>query len=216
MSKEFKEKGYLVVRNFFDKVVIDLAAKYFDLSYKDMAHVKSKKREHSLDYDKDVASTVNFSKDKLSSAILLQYGPKISKLLDYNLTATYTFARAYVKGDDLLAHTDREACEISATCPVFDSNGAPSVIYISKDTWWKISDNKARSYTWDEAKVKIPHERVELYPGDILFYKGIDHYHWREPLQSDLLFQFFMHMVDSDGPHVEWANDKKTGFGMRK
>jgi hypothetical protein len=216
MSKEFKEKGYFVARNFIDKDIIDLAANYFHLTYSDMEHKKSKKKTHSTDWTNDVAGTVNFVNDKLTGAILLKYGPKISKLLDYNLTATYTYARAYVKGDDLLAHIDRPSCEISATCPVFDSNDSPSVIYISKYKWWDVSNDEHIAFTYDEIKDKGPYERVELYPGDALFYKGCEHFHWREPLKSDLLFQFFMHMVDNDGPHTEWAFDKKSGFAMSK
>ena len=53
-----------------------------------------------------------------------------------------------------------------------------------------------------------------MYPGDILFYKGCERYHWRDPLESPLLFQFFMHFVQSDGKYKDLVFDTRPLMGL--
>jgi alkylated DNA repair dioxygenase AlkB len=129
------------------------------------------------------------------------------------LSPTYTYARIYEQGDKLMPHTDRPACEISATAPIYSHDGAPSTMYISN---YKINPklDKPRTYTLEQVESIGDYTEVNLYPGDVLFYRGCEKYHWRKPLKNKYLMQFFMHYVETDGEHSEWYFDKRPYSGF--
>jgi len=207
MSKEFKENGFVVVKNFFSKELINIATEYFKLKYQ----VSKFKKEYKSSIDYDVSSSYVYYGDALCESILLSYGKKISTFLGLTLSPTYAFARIYEKGDLLIPHVDRKSCEISVTCPIFISDDKPSVINVSNYTnkFYPGEDQ----LTYDKAK-NNQFTKIELYPGDVLFYKGCEHYHWRDPLSSPFLFQFFMHAVQTDGKYAEYVYDTRPIMGL--
>jgi len=208
MNYEFEKNGYYVSRNFFSKELINIAKEYFELKYRVAKFYKEKK---VLTTEGDVADSYCFYGDTLCESILLASGQKISNLLKLNIAPTYTYARIYEEGDVLVPHRDRPSCEISATCPIFDSDGNTSIIYISKYTHCKF--NGVTRITTEEA-FKNDYFKAELNPGDVLFYKGCEHYHWRKPLKSSYLFQFFMHSVQTNGSNKDWVYDKRPLMGV--
>jgi len=207
MSKEFKENGFVVVRNFFSKELINIATEYFKLNYQ----VSKFKKETKSSLEWDTGSSYIYYGDVLCESILLSHGQKISNFLGFNLSPTYAFARIYEKGDVLIPHVDRKSCEISVTCPIFISDDKPSEIYISNYTT-KSYPGRVR-LTYDEVR-NNKFTKVELYPGDVLFYKGCEHYHWRDPLNSPYLIQFFMHAVQTDGEYKECIYDTRPIMGL--
>jgi hypothetical protein len=209
MNHEFEKNGYYVARNFFSKELISIAADYFAIKY-NVAKFSNDEKSSIVNHS-DVADSYTFYNDTLCESILLASGQKISNLLKLNIAPTYTYARIYEEGDVLVPHRDRSACEISATCPIFDSNGKPSTIYISKYTQSRFNGDDKIS--WNDA-LNNDYFKAELNPGDVLFYKGCDHYHWREPLKSSYLFQFFMHCVLIDGSNKDWIYDKRPLMGI--
>jgi predicted 2-oxoglutarate/Fe(II)-dependent dioxygenase YbiX len=108
------------------------------------------------------------------------------------LLPTYSYARLYVPGEELLIHVDRPACEISATITLgFEGNIWP--IYMGDD------ENKANA------------QRVNMDVGDAVIYYGMDKYHWREKYtEGQWQTQVFLHYVDADGDHTEWLFDKRS------
>jgi hypothetical protein len=95
---------------------------------------------------------------------------------------TYTYARVYKEGSELLRHRDRPACEISLT------------LNLSKDSDWPIYFQRS-----DGSETS-----VELEPGDAVMYLGCQSDHWRNKFQGNECVQLFMHYVRSFGAK-SWA-----------
>jgi hypothetical protein len=55
--------------------------------------------------------------------------------------------------------------------------------------------------------------RVDLRAGDAVLYKGTELPHWREAFTGEQVVQVFLHYVDRDGPHREWAFDRRPQLG---
>lgn len=108
--------------------------------------------------------------------------PEVSELLGEKVLPTYTYARVYKEGSELLRHRDRPACEISLT------------LNLSKDKDWPIFFQRPDgSETW-----------IELEPGDAGMYLGCQSDHWRNKFEGQECIQLFMHYVRSYGSK-SWA-----------
>ena len=107
------------------------------------------------------------------------------------LYPTYYFDRFYFKGNELKKHRDRDACEISVSL--------------------NISSNL--DYDWPiyfQAKMNEPAVSVVCNPGDGVLYRGIDVWHWREPMRGNhksYFHQVFFHYVRADGNYCHAAYD---------
>ena len=209
MHTGYDKNGYLIVQNFFNTTTIKLLQEYFKIKYQLVKHYKKHKVEPGPNV---VASGYNFYADTLTESISINNLHKVSECLDINLLPTYSYTRIYEKGDVLAPHIDRPPCEISTTCPIITSNDSPSIIYFSNYTIDQKKDKVVS--TIEEVKKRGDYSEIKLYPGDVLFYKGCERYHWREPLKEDLLIQFFMHYVDKNGLFKEWYLNKNPFFGF--
>jgi hypothetical protein len=114
--------------------------------------------------------------------LLVEKVPEVSELLGEKVLPTYTYARVYKAGSELLRHRDRPACEISLT------------LNLSKDTDWPIYFQRPDS----------SETCLELQPGDAVMYLGCQADHWREKFAGTEYTQLFMHYVRSNGPKA-WA-----------
>lgn len=113
---------------------------------------------------------------------------KIQAYVNKPLYTTYSYARLYVTGDELKRHTDRNACEISAS---INLGGDPWPLYI-------IANKK---------KIK-----VDLTPGNGVIYHGLELPHWREPFEGKTYHQFFLHY--SYNPAEKY--DKRKCLGVAR
>ena len=222
MHIDFETDGYLVVREFFDETTVLLMQTYWDLKWQllNFNDFEKSKVQHSQKKgvllgvkDNDVGYSYNFYSDQLMESIELCYGQKTCHLLQADLLPSYTFTRIYEKGSPLIPHQDRPSCEVSATCPVLISDDRPSQICISNYKWWEITE-KPIKFSIEEIKQKGDYSEVHLYPGDALFYKGCERYHWRDPIESDYMIQFFMHFVQTNGDKKDWVFDKRPFMGF--
>jgi hypothetical protein len=118
-------------------------------------------------------------------ALMLQLLPLMQKHTDLELLPTYSFARIYRKGDELKRHKDRPSCDVSATV---------TLGFIADSLWPIHADNSGP---------------IVLDVGDMLIYRGCEVEHWREPFKGGVWVQVFLHYVDANGPHKEWAFDKR-------
>ena len=123
-------------------------------------------------------------------ALMLHLQPLIQKETGKSLLPTYSYARIYWRGSELLKHTDRQACEYSI-----------SICIDYKDKPWDIY---------------FDGERVVLEPGDLVIYEGMNVEHWRLPYDGEEQTQIFLHYVDVDGQCAEWALDKRPTLGLVK
>ena len=110
--------------------------------------------------------------------ILCDKTQTISEIIEHTVIPTYTYGRVYRKNSVLERHTDRPACEISAT------------VHLGGDLPWSI---------WiqdPEGKNRC----ISLNPGDAMIYLGCIAPHWRDEFHGEWYSQIFLHYVRSGGP----------------
>ena len=86
--------------------------------------------------DQQIPNTYSHYADMVMETLLMKVLPRMQEETGLQLIPTYSYARAYKKGDELKRHKDRPSCEISTTInlggdpwPIFiDGTGANSVI----------------------------------------------------------------------------------------
>lgn len=124
-------------------------------------------------------------------SLLEQLTPIFSEITGLALYPSFCYARKYAKGDELKIHTDRPACEITATINLkFKGEQWPIYVGTKKD--------------------KSDALKVDMNVGDALLFRGLDIPHWREKYtEGEWQFQVFVHYVNAKGPHAEWKYDKK-------
>lgn len=140
-------------------------------------------------------------------SLMEQLQPHFELASGKRLLPTYAYARLYAPGEELKIHTDRPACEISATITLgFDGDVWP--IYMA-DYAQKGSGRKASNFQGEEVWL-VNECEIAMEVGDAVLYKGIDKVHWRtEYKEGKWQAQVFLHYVDADGPHAEWKYDKR-------
>ena len=118
--------------------------------------------------------------------------PVMEKNTGLKLVPTYSYARIYKKGDELLRHKDRKSCAVSAT------------MFLGGDPWAIFIDP-----TGNRGAKGIS---VKQKPGDILIYSGCDLEHWREPLKGKSHCQVFLHYNEKNSSELKY--DKREHLGL--
>ena len=113
--------------------------------------------------------------DFVMETMLMKVLPVMKKETGLDLCPTYSYARAYKKGDELKKHKDRPSCEISTT------------IHLGGDPW----------------AIFVEGTKVLLEVGDMLVYSGCELEHWREPFEGDICGQVFLHYNHVNGPFAD-------------
>jgi PKHD-type hydroxylase len=106
-----------------------------------------------------------------------------SDVTKVKLKPTYSYARIYFKGSELMKHTDRPSCEYSVTI------------------------NLSQSHPWPIYMDGTP---LDLSPGDAVIYMGCDVEHYRDVFEGDEYIQVFLHYVDANGPYKDHVFDTKN------
>jgi len=129
-------------------------------------------------------------------SLLVQLLPHFETASGKRLLPTYSYARLYATGDELVNHVDRESCEISATITLgFEGDAWP--IYMGDVI------NKSNA---SEIKMNV---------GDAVLYYGMDKHHWREKYtEGKWQAQVFLHYVDADGKYKDWIYDKRGKLNL--
>jgi hypothetical protein len=133
--------------------------------------------------------------DSAAEGLLEYVQPQIEAVAGRDLYPTYSYLRIYKRGDKLLSHRDRPACEFSVSLNVGQTPADPWPIFIENGQGGA---------------------HVELGPGDALLYRGIDLFHWREPYAGNQLIQIFLHWVDASGPHAGLRYDGRPSLMIGK
>jgi PKHD-type hydroxylase len=125
-------------------------------------------------------------------------GP-LSAQLGVQLLPTYTYARIYRPGEVLVRHIDREACEISGTMTLgfHDGSGIWPIYFTDRED-------------------DVVGNSVEINIGDLVMYHGNELWHWRPKYKGQWQVQVFFHYVDANGPHANWAHDKRNSLGTQR
>jgi len=113
---------------------------------------------------------------------MLLWKEKMEEKTKLKLQPNYSYARLYKKGHVLERHKDRLSCEVSTT------------LNLGGDQW--------PIYLEPSGREGMQGLRVDLNPGDMLIYRGMDLEHWREPFQGHECVQVFLHYNDVNNPNA--------------
>jgi len=183
----FKTKKYAFVKNAVSLEVANLLHGYFSFKKRVLKKYLDDRflSPYQTDWGKiggdtkflkNSPETYSHYSDILMETVLEKMRPLMEKKTGLKLYPTYSFARLYLKGDILERHTDRYACEISAT------------LFLGGDKWpIFVETTKGKS----KKRLKINFEQ-----GDLLIYRGCELPHWREPLKKKTCFQLFLHYIE--------------------
>ncbi len=178
----FEAQRYVVAKGVLPKQVFEIFERYAIL------HLTG---DSYFEFDEKTQSFGRYA-DALGESVLMQMKPIVERITGKRLVPTYSFLRYYSVGSYLGKHTDRDACEISATI----------TIGFSGSEIWPI---------WLEARgMEIA---VPLDVGDMLIYRGIDVPHWREQLEEGYWLQLFIHYIDAEGAHLDQRFDARDSLG---
>ena len=122
--------------------------------------------------DQQIPNTYSCYADFAMETLMVKMLPVMKKHTGLDLCPTYSYARAYKKGDELKRHKDRPSCEISTT------------IHLGGDPW----------------AIFVEGTKILLEVGDMLVYSGCELEHWREPFDGDICGQVFLHYNHVNGP----------------
>ena len=135
--------------------------------------------------DDQIPDTFAIYSDAAMDTLMLKCQPIMEKTTGLKLQPSYTYARIYKKGDILKRHKDRFSCEISTT---LNLGGDDWPIYLSPNENVGIPDWKKITTVSKAKGVKI-----NLNPGDMLVYRGMELEHWREKFKGKNCGQVFLH-----------------------
>jgi len=143
--------------------------------------------------------------------------PHFEKACGKKLYPTYSYARLYKPGETLTIHSDRPACEISATITL-GLQGKAWPIFMADPAFDESEAEKYKSQgTGQFENIKVKNiSKVNMSVGDAVLYRGMDKIHWREEFEGEWQAQVFLHYVDQDGPHADQKYDGRESLGISK
>lgn len=198
----FKKNGYKVVKNIISKDLANFLNSYFSFK-KQLCNFLNERNELSpfdSSYgnftDKQVPGSYSHYGDIAFENLLVQLKPLTEKNTGLKLIENYSYARIYIKGNELKRHKDRRSCEISTTLNLGGDN-------------WPI-------YLDPTGKTNNKGIEINLNPGDMLIYRGCDLEHWREPFTGETCSQVFLHYNDtSNKDFIKYDNRPMLGLQTR-
>lgn len=110
-------------------------------------------------------------------ASMIELNDRISLICGRPLVPSYSFARICETNAELVAHTDRDACQVSVSI----------VIRKSRARWpFQLTDASGRSHT------------IDADVGDAIIFRGTELTHWRPPLAEGPVYLALLHYVTRD------------------
>ena len=200
----FQQHKYLVIRNAISFELANFAFNYF-LMKRDATkwmHENNYISEFTPGFgawkDQQVPNTYSVYGDTFMETLMMKVLPVMEKHTELKLLPTYTYTRAYKKGDVLKRHKDRPSCQISTTLHL---GGNEWPIYLDPTG----GDNVPTG------------TQVDLKVGDMLVYSGCELEHWREAFEGNVCVQTFLHYNDAEGRFgKENIFDKRPMLGIPK
>ena len=197
----FNKNKYTVIRKAISKDLATFIANYFSMKKQVLDTCRQARYispyETLLGYyeepDGQIPNTYSCYSDIAMETLLLKCQPVMEKITGLELYPSYTYARIYKKGDELKRHKDRFSCEISTT---MNLGGDSWPIYLSpKENVGIPNDKKGITAASNAKGVK-----VDLKPGDMLVYRGMELEHWREKFKGEECVQVFLHYNNCKTP----------------
>ena len=184
----FKKNKYDVLKNVLRDDYCHLFAEYFRnkaQTYETMlkhTFISEFHNEFGTKFDRQVLGAYSCYGDIMMEMLLVNMHALMEKNTGLRLQPNYSYARIYKNGHVLERHKDRLSCEISTT---LNLGGDPWPIYLEPS-----------------GREGMNGLKVDLNPGDMLIYRGMDLEHWREPFQGSECVQVFLHYNDVNNPNA--------------
>ena len=181
MTNDFDKYGYVHIKDFLH-----------EQNCRDLTNILHQLvNEGKTNSDSQCPLSQSIYGNETFDKLLIDLLPHFEKHCGKSLIPTYSYARLYKPGEELKKHTDRPACEISATVTLgFDGN------------------------VWS---IYMAGNKVDMQVGDAVLYRGMDIEHWREPYtEGQWQAQVFLHYVDANGPYKNEQFDKRSTLGLPK
>ena len=194
----FKKKKYTVIRQAISKDLATFIANYFVMKKQVLDTCKKARYFSPFENilgsydDEQIPNTYSHYADIAMETLMLKCQPGMEKATGLKLNPAYTYARIYKKNDVLKRHKDRFSCEISTT---MNLGGDDWPIYLSPNE--NVGAPDGRNIT---AASKAKGIRVDLKPGDMLVYRGVELEHWREKFKGKECVQVFLHYNNRKTP----------------
>ena len=209
----FKKNKYIVIKEAVPKEIATFVYNYFLLKRTvartlfDQKYISPFTEEWGTWNDDQVPNTYSHYADTAMETLLMRTLPVMEKKTGLKLNPTYSYARIYKTGDVLHRHKDRFSCEISTT---LNLGGDPWPIYLEPKKNVGIPDGKKITVSSNNKGV-----RVNLKPGDMLVYRGMELEHWREEFQGNDCCQVFLHYNDQKSKNADQnVNDRRPHLGL--
>lgn len=183
----YEKQGYIHLRKFIPPFMVDFFKEYLNTQ-----SINGKLEKG----DGQVANSECIYGDPAFDTLMLLAKGILSTLTNKDLLPTYTYARIYHNGAELLPHLDRKECEHSVTLSL---GGEYKELW---PIWVKHPEKDANPIL------------IDLYPGDVLIYKGTEIFHWRDKFLGDKQYQLFMHFVDNAGEYAGQLYDTRPYIGL--
>ena len=197
----FKKNKYVIIRQAINK---DLALFLYNYFYmKKQVLDTCLKVKYISPYetllghygDSQIPNSYTSYSDIAMETLMLKCQPVMEKNTGLKLYPAYSYARIYKKGDELKRHKDRFSWEISTT---MNLGGDEWPIYLEP--------------SGERGKKGI---KVDLKPGDMLVYKGVELEHWREKFKGKDCVQVFLHYNNRKTPGAkDNMFDKRPHLGL--
>lgn len=120
----------------------------------------------------------------VTEALMYALTPRIASIVGAELVPTYSYPVINFPGAELTRHTDRPACEVTATLTILNEPDEVWPIFVEENG--------------------VAHQ-IDLNAGDLAIYDGMAHPHWREPqVEGHYNISVFYHYVLVGGPFEGW------------
>ena len=211
----FKKNKYTVIRQAISRDLALFIANYFRMQKQVYDTCRQARYfspfEQVLGYyegqDEQIPNTYSSYGNIAMETLMLKCQPIMEKTTGLKLDPNYTYARIYKKGDELKRHKDRFSCEISTT---MNLGGDDWPIYLSPNE--NVGEPDGQNIT---AASKAKGVKVDLKPGDMLVYRGVELEHWREKFKGKECVQVFLHYNDRKTPGAKDNRfDKRPHLGL--
>jgi hypothetical protein len=211
----FKKDKYVVVKQAISKDLAAFMANYF--SIKKQVYDTCRQTRFISPYETllgeyepaggQIPHTYSNYSDIAMETLMLKIQPVMEKTTGLKLYPAYTYARIYKKGDVLKRHKDRFSCEISTT---MNLGGDDWPLYLEPDSS-KGGVKEGVGYVSDNTKGV----RVDLKPGDMMVYQGMELEHWRNKFKGKECIQVFLHYNNRKTPGAkDNMFDKRPHLGL--
>jgi hypothetical protein len=139
--------------------------------------------------DLQVKGARGYYKNPLFERLLINLQPSIERLTGYRLFKTYSYLRIYHTREELFAHIDRLACEITVSICI-DNENRP----------WPL---------WVRGRDGVDHS-FEMTAGDAVIFRGTELQHWRKENTFGNCTYVFLHYVNQFGPYADQKDDMQN------